>query len=74
MPDEAAIDEETADDLINEFAGTVNNPLQYAGAVNVDVRKQFFLQQVLLSFCELIQYLLKCCWNRFFYELLSAKG
>ena len=47
MPDEAAIDEETADDLINEFAGTVNNPPQYAGAVNVDVRKQFFLQQVL---------------------------
>ena len=57
MPDEAAIDEETADDLINEFAGTVNNPPQYAGAVNVDVRKQFFLQQVLLSFCELIQFM-----------------
>ncbi len=52
MPDEAAIDEETADDLLNDYAAgtTVNNPPQYAGAVNVDARKQFLLQQVKFIF------------------------
>ena len=29
-----------------EYAGAVNNGGGYAGAVNIDVRKQFLLQQV----------------------------
>ena len=32
----------------SEYAGSVNNGGGYAGAVNIDVRKQFLLQQVTL--------------------------